>query len=591
MPADFEARALRQVVLRDAPAARWLAFSEPREVLVASTVRDVRSVVGEAERRVSGEGAWAAGFLAYEAAPAFDPAFVTRPPGALPLACFGIFGPPEVVEDLPPARGSGPPPAWRIDVDRAGYRESIGEIRRQIALGNTYQVNYTVRRHAADVGDPWTLFRRIARDSPYAAWIDGGAYAIASASPELFFDLRGDRLLCRPMKGTAARGMTTREDDRALAVLAASAKDRAENVMIADMVRNDLGRIAVPGSVRASSLFDIEKYPTVWQMTSTIEATTRAPVAEIFRALFPSASITGAPKVSSMRLIAGIESTPRQIYTGCIGFLGPGRRARFNVAIRTVLADRRTASAVYGVGGGIVWDSDADAEYEECLNKATVLNTVDSEDFELFETMLWTRRDGCRLLDEHLQRLADSARYFDFRYDGARIETSLRAFVGGLGGFAHCIRLLLDRNGNVRFETREPPAPDSDTVLRVRLAPDPVDLRDPFLYHKTTRRRRYERAMAAAGDCDDVLLWNERGEVTESTIANVVVRLEDGLYTPPVTSGLLAGTLRRSLLAQGSVSERIVRIAELPAIADLYLVNSVRGWRRAVIAGRSRRVR
>ena len=585
--ADSDNPALRQIVLRDASANRWMVFSDPVDVLTARELGDVQTVVEEAENRVA-TGAWIAGFLCYEAAPAFDPAFLTRPPGRLPLASFGVFGPPRAVEHLPPAAGDARSPAWRIEVARGPYRENIEKIRRQIAFGNTYQVNYTIRQHAAEVGDPWTLFRRIAWDAPHAAWVDGGDYAIVSASPELFFDLSGERLVCRPMKGTAARGMTTRQDDEARASLEGSAKDRAENVMIADMVRNDLGRIATPGSVRTRSLYDVEKYRTVWQMTSTIEASTAAPLTEILRALFPSASVTGAPKVASMRLIAGMEQSPRQAYTGCIGFLGPGRQARFNVAIRTALVDRQAGTAVYGVGGGIVWDSDADAEYQECLNKAMVLNTTpDSLAFELLETMMWTRRDGCRLLEEHLARLAGSARYFDFRCDRDRIERDLRAFIEGLGGFAHCIRLLLGRDGTVRLETREPPQEGADSVVRVRLARDPVDPCNPFLYHKTTRRGHYERALAMAGDCDDVLLWNDRGEITESTIANVIVRINDGLYTPPVECGLLDGTLRRSLLAQGKVVERVVRVDELPVIDDLYLVNSVRGWRRAVIDEKS----
>jgi para-aminobenzoate synthetase/4-amino-4-deoxychorismate lyase len=289
-----------------------------------------------------------------------------------------------------------------------------------------------------------------------------------------------------------------------------------------------------------------------------------------------------------MRLIAAIESSPREVYTGCIGFIGPGRQARFSVAIRTAIAERRRGAVVYGVGGGIVWDSDADAEYEECLSKAVVLDNAGSGgEFELLETMGWTRRDGCRLLEEHLDRLADSARYFGFPCDPQRIEGELRAYLDRLGGFSHCIRLLLASDGAVRFEAREPPEADADTIVRLRLARDPVDLRNPFLYHKTTRRGHYDRARSAAGDCDDVLLWNERGEVTETTIANVVVRVGDGLYTPPVASGLLNGTLRRSLLTQGKIEERVVRVDELPTIGDLYLVNSVRGWRRAVIDERS----
>lgn len=581
---------LHKIVLRDAAAARWLVFTEPVEVLAASRVEDVRRVLEAAEERVSRDGVFAAGFVCYEAAAAFDPSFATRAPGPMPLAAFGLYRHREVLAALPPEAGANRDAGlgWRMDTTPDAYRRNIDAIKRQIALGNTYQVNYTVRRRATGLADPWRLFRDIATDAPFAAYVDCEDRAIVSASPELFFELNGDHLVCRPMKGTAARGMTTAEDERIRERLRQSTKDRAENVMIADMVRNDVGRIAVAGSVRASSLFDVEKYRTVWQMTSTVQAITRAPVTEIFRALFPSASITGAPKVSSMRLIAAIETSPREVYTGCIGFIAPGRQARFNVAIRTAIVERRGAAAVYGVGGGIVWDSDADAEYEECLDKAVVLNTAgNGGEFELLETIMWTRRDGWRLLEAHLQRLADSARYFDFACDRQRIEAELCAYVDRLGGFAHCIRLLLGSDGAIRIEAREPPYPDADTVVRICLARDPVDLRNPFLYHKTTRRGHYDRALSNAGDCDDVLLWNERGEITESTIANVIVRIGDGLFTPPVTSGLLNGTERRRLLAEGKVAERVIRVDELPKIADLYLVNSVRGWRRAVIDGRS----
>lgn len=581
---------LRTIVLRDASAAQWLLFTEPVDVLTASRIEDVSSVFDAVEERVSRDALFAAGFVCYEAAPAFDASFATRAPGRLPLAAFGLYRRRESLAALPfeVDADRGGRLGWQVDTSRDAYRSNIEAIKRQIALGNTYQVNYTVRQRADGPIDPRRLFRDVAADAPFAAYVDCGDRSIVSASPELFFELNDDRLVCRPMKGTAARGMTNAEDERIREELRHSTKDRAENVMIADMVRNDVGRVADAGSVRASSLFDLEKYRTVWQMTSTVEATTRAPVTEIFRALFPSASITGAPKVASMRLIADIETSPREVYTGCIGFIGPSRHCRFSVAIRTAVVDKSIGTATYGIGGGIVWDSDPDAEYEECLSKAAVLDSAgDGGEFELLETMMWTRRDGYRLLDEHLDRLTDSARYFDFSCNRLRIETEIRAYVERLGGFAHCIRLLLGRDGTLRLESREPPQHDEDTLVRLCMAPEPVDLRNPFLYHKTTRRAHYDRALSAAGDCDDALLWNERGEITESTIANVIVRIEDGLYTPPVSSGLLNGTLRRNLLAQGKIAERVVRIDELSAIADLYLVNSVRGWRRAIIDGKS----
>lgn len=566
-----------------------MVFSEPREVLLATDVAQVVAVVEEACRRVAEERVHVAGFLSYESAPAFDAAYMTRPPGVLPLACFGVFSEPELVSGLPPpAAGRRAAPSWHLDVDRECYRRHIAEIRGQIASGNTYQVNYTVRQRAAGTIDAWQLFLDIATDAPYAAFVEMQDQAIVSASPELFFELSGQQLICRPMKGTAARGMTTAEDDRIRAALVHSTKDRAENVMIADMVRNDLGRIALPGSVQARSLYDVEKYRTVWQMTSTITAATDAPLAAILRALFPSASITGAPKVASMRLIAGLEQDPRQVYTGCIGYLAPNRQARFNVAIRTAVVDHRRQTAVYGVGGGIVWDSDADSEYQECLNKAKVLSADgDARQFELLETLLWTPGGGCHLLEEHLQRLADSARYFDFCCDEACIAAELDAFTAGLPAAAQRIRLRLAVDGALQLEAADLALSGTDGVLRVRLAGDAVDPRNPWLYHKTTRRDVYERALASAGDCDDALLWNDRDELTESTVANIVVRLQGELYTPPVSCGLLAGTERRHLLERGEVSERIIRVEELSSIEALYLLNSLRGRRRAVIAEKS----
>ena len=261
-----------------------------------------------------------------------------------------------------------------LATSQAEYSDRFAAIKRHLGLGNAYQINYTVRMHAEKPVEPWDLFSRMAVGAPHAAYIDGQRFAIASASPELFFQLDDDRLVCRPMKGTTRRGLTKAEDEALRRELHDSAKNRAENLMITDMVRNDLGRVARFGSVEAPTLFGIEEYPTVWQMTSTVTARTGASVVEIFRALFPCASVTGAPKVSSMAIIAELEDTPREIYTGAIGFIGPGRQSRFNVAIRTALIDKITGEALYGVGGGIVWDSDLDEEFRECQYKARVLS-------------------------------------------------------------------------------------------------------------------------------------------------------------------------------------------------------------------------
>jgi para-aminobenzoate synthetase/4-amino-4-deoxychorismate lyase len=571
---------LQKVVLRDATTGEWLVFAGPEQVCVARNQADVLDVLANAGRRVEEERLYAAGFVCYEAAGAFDPALITRDQGPLPLVCLGLFRNPERIDHLPEARRPGPAHEWSFTGGREDYLATIAGIKLEIAAGNTYQVNYTIRQHAEDIQDAWNLFLATATDAPYAAYIECVDYAIVSASPELFFDLDGDRLLCKPMKGTAARGMTSAEDREKRHKLYQSAKDRAENVMIADMVRNDIGRIAIPGTVTAEALYDIEKYRTVWQMTSTVTASTRSSVVDIFRALFPCASVTGAPKVASMKLIATLERSPRQVYTGAIGYIAPQRRARFSVAIRTALIDRKARTGVYGVGGGIVWDSDAADEYQECLNKARVLGTpVPAGGFSLLETMLWTTEEGFVLLEAHLERLEASAEYFDFVFDRAAVEARLAALANTLSPLGkHRVRLLLRRNGAVEIGVEPAPQDGETGPFRLALAMSPVNTRDPFLYHKTTRREVYEQALAAAGDCDDVLLWNAEGNLTECSIGNIVLRLQGELCTPPVSCGLLAGTFRQKLLRENVIQERIIGVAQLADAEAIYLINSVRGW-------------
>jgi para-aminobenzoate synthetase/4-amino-4-deoxychorismate lyase len=339
--------------------------------------------------------------------------------------------------------------------------------------------------------------------------------------------------------------------------------------------------------VQVPALYDIEKYRTVWQMTSTVTASTGSSIVDIFRALFPSASVTGAPKVASMKLIAALEDSPRQVYTGAIGYIAPERRARFSVAIRTALIDTRTGAGIYGVGGGIVWDSDAEDEYQECLNKARVMATPVAESgFSLLETMLWTADEGFVLLDAHLERMQASAGYFDFAFARAAVEAQLAQLGGTLPSTCNQrVRLLLGRDGAITTEV-QPVLQDRDSrPTRLAVAVSPVDPRDPFLYHKTTRREVYERALAAAGDCDDVLLWNTDGNITESSIGNAVLRLDGRLWTPPVSCGLLAGTLRGKLLQENVIQERTIGLAELDHAEAVYLINSVRGWISCLLAG------
>lgn len=567
-----------RVLLRDARAGRWLLFRQPREIVAATTPAEVLPAVERAEARVARDGLWAAGFVSYEAAPGFDAALRVRPDASgFPLLWLALCPPPEDAPD--PGLDAAPatsPVDWQPDMAPDGYRRSFARVKAYIRAGDTYQVNLSVRLRSRLAGDPAPLFARLLAAQPggYGALVDAGPWRICSASPELFFTLDGDRIESRPMKGTAPRGLTFEQDEARAAELRASDKNRAENVMIVDMVRNDLGRVAEPGSVRAAELFAVERYPTLWQMTSTVEARTSAPLRDILRAAFPPASITGAPKARTVEIIAELESSPRRIYTGAIGFLAPGRRAQFNVAIRTLLVDGRTGEAEYGAGGGVVWDSACAAEQDEWRTKAEILTRAPVR-FSLLESIRWTPSEGYHLLESHLARLARSAAYFGIplRADAARARLAAEA-----AAFrdARKVRLLVDGAGAVACE----PAPLGEPWTeprQVRLAQRPIDPSNPFLYHKTTHRTVYDEARAGWPDADDVILHTPDGFVTESTIANVVAELDGELCTPPVACGLLPGTERAQLLERGVVVERPIRIEALRQCPRLFLVNSVRG--------------
>ena len=581
---------LKGILLRDASAGRWLSFDDPVDVLVSRDASRVLDILVETERRVRDEGLCAAGYLTYEAARGFDASYRTRSGTQLPLVCFGLFREARPVHTLPQARPR-PVRGWRMAESRLDYFGKIAAIEEHIRAGDTYQINYTTRQVTEGLDDPLALFHGIAAEAPYAAYVDGGDYAIVSASPELFFRLDRTRIRCQPMKGTAARGMTLAEDRDLEAWLSCSGKNRAENVMITDMVRNDLGRIATPGSVKASALFEVTRHPTVWQMTSTVEARTDAPVSEVLRALFPSASVTGAPKVSSMRIIDSLERFPREIYTGAIGYFTPQRQAQFNVAIRTAVVDRRTGSAVYGVGSGIVADSKAGDEYAECLTKAKILTSpARGSEFCLLETMLWTPEQGVVLLDYHLNRMADSAAYFGFDFDAAGARRALESLVRTLDGQRHRIRLLQPLDAAPKLEHEALRESATAPPALVGLAAHPIDPENPFLYHKTTHRDVYEQALRSVSGCDDVLLWNPDGFLTETTIANIVVDIGGERFTPPVNCGLLGGTYRQWMLDQGEIRERKIHMDELPCIRGLALINSVRGETQAQLVAPDRPV-
>jgi para-aminobenzoate synthetase / 4-amino-4-deoxychorismate lyase len=570
----------------------------PVGVFEARRADEVADVLTAAEASAQ-RGLWVGGFVAYEAAPGLDPALEVRarepgdPMADLPLAWFALFeGREETLLPEPRDSASSPPtpstPAdgWRPSVDRRSYDAAIAEIHERIAAGDTYQVNHTLRLRSTVAGDERGLYRDLcySQRGAYGAYLNAGRYRVCSASPELFFELEQGRLTTRPMKGTAPRGRWPAEDEAIAERLVASVKDRAENAMIVDLLRNDLGRVSRPGSVTWSEVFAAERYETVWQLTSTVssELSPGAGLAEVFRALFPSGSVTGAPKVRSMEIIAGLEDSPRGVYCGAVGLLSPpdhGPTARFNVAIRTVTVDGESGLAEYGVGGGITWDSRAGSEYEETVAKARVL-TDRRPGFELLETLLHEPGTGLRRLERHLERLRDSAAYFGFEHDEDAIRAALEA--ESTGDRPTRVRLLLNRAG--RITTASMPLAPRPEPARLEIDDVPVDPGDVLLFHKTSRRERFEAARARHPDADDVLLVNTRGEVTESTIANIAAQLGGRWITPPLDAGLLPGTERAALLDEGSIEEGTLTPADLRGAAELRLMNATFPWRRAALS-------
>ena len=563
-------------------------FVDPVAVHIATNIADVVPVL-DVVSRASAAGRWCVGFVAHEAAGAFDPALVVQQVAGQPLAWFAEFAAPASTFPSPDAQhtstsaeveGKFAVGEWQSDVDHQVFRNQVESIRADIRDGRFYQVNFTTRLRASFSGDALAFHRALQSSQPngYHAFIDTGSAQLLSVSPELFFTLHDGNVTTQPMKGTAPRGDTPEADDRIAWALTHSDKERAENLMIVDLLRNDLSRIAKPNSVEVASLFALQPLPSVWQMTSTINATLRDELGltEVFRALFPCGSVTGAPKVEAMRAIAALETAPRGVYCGAIGFVAPAvdgkPRACFNVGIRSVWVENGVA--ICGVGGGITWDSTVEGEWAEVIYKSRFVKRA-SKAFELLETI--RLEEGVfTWLDRHLDRMENSARHFRFLFDRALVAETLDRLKHQHPCGVWRVRLLLDRAGRARSEAIALNEISRDAVFRI--ADSPVSSADEFLLHKTTRREIYE-CHAPAGQAEfDTLLWNERGELTEFTRANLVLKIDGEMWTPPVACGLLNGTLRDELVANGSLKERVLRREDLARAEGIWWLNGVRGW-------------
>ena len=582
---DFAAVAAPGARLPGGSQALRMAFGAPRAVLATDQLDEVHAVL-QAVQQHALAGQWCVGYVRYEAAPAFDPALAAHPHSDGPLVWFGVHDAPlPMASPAPEATPPTPPDAqrarWHAGMARSTFDTALAQLHQAIAEGAIYQANFTTRIEGELQTTPLALFEAMRQAQPggFAAYIDTGEEQVLSASPELFFDWHGSHLITRPMKGTAPRADDPTADAALADGLRTSPKERAENVMIVDLLRNDLSRIAEPFSVRVDGLCRVQALPTVWQMVSDVHADTSpgTTLADVFAALFPCGSVTGAPKVQAMRLIRALEDTPRGVYCGAVGVVRPGGSATFNVPIRTVLA--RGSRLWAGTGSGITWDATAQAEWHEWRHKQTFLQRA-SQGFELLETL--ALQDGVLpMVDAHLARMAASAAHFGIQWDaqGARAALDALSRQHPLGTWR--ARLLLSATGALQAQAfAQAPTP---ATVRLQLAPQALaEAKGEFVRHKTTRRRHYEQLAPTAPEVFDTVLWNAEGEITECTRGNLALLLDGRWVTPAAHCGLLPGVGRAYWLAQGRVQEVVVRLDDLPRVQAMAFINSPRGWVDAV---------
>ncbi|MDB5680251.1 MAG: aminobenzoate synthetase [Sphingomonas bacterium] len=579
----------RPFVLLDDARAEGAAparlYQAPVATVEARAIVEVKPALDRL-RAARHRGLHAAGFIAYEAAAAFEAAIGALPPGGSPLLWFGLFErydeiAPDDVPDLLP----DPVSAWagtpQPDVDRGAYADRFDQVRALIEAGDIYQANLSYRARVPVAGDPLAIYAKLraSAQAGYGAVVSTGIDWLLSLSPELFFALDGVRLTAKPMKGTARRGSTPEEDRKLAAELGADPKQRAENLMIVDLLRNDLSRVAAPASVAVPQLFAVETYPTIHTMTSTVTATL-APdqdAIDVLAALFPCGSITGAPKIRAIEALAEIEATsaPRGAYTGAIGRLDAGGGAMFNVAIRTLAIAGDDDHATLGAGGGIVADSREAEEWDEALAKMAFV-TAGARTIDLIETMAFDPVEGIPLLERHLARMKTSASLLGFAFDRHAARNELQAATFRLREPKR-IRLMLAKSGALAIEVAALPA-RSDEPIAVDIVPMPVSRADFRLRHKTSDRAFYDQAR---GDAFEIL-FERGGQLTEGSFTSLFVERDGMLLTPPLGLGLLPGVLRGELIDTGRAVEAVLTRADL---ADGFLIgNALRGLMPAYVA-------
>jgi para-aminobenzoate synthetase/4-amino-4-deoxychorismate lyase len=596
-PATAPARLEEAFVLLDNSSGRGAPsqlFTAPKEIIVAETPEDVPAAFARLESGRAA-GLHAAGFFSFELGYVLEPKLAPLMPAErkVPLLWFGLYEAPKLLSEADVDRWlsthtkSG---SYQFsNVTRAWTKEEyvarFERVQEKIRAGDIYQLNLTFKARFRLSGSPLTFYRDLRQRQrvAYGGIVDTGEVTVLTASPELFVEMKDRTIETRPMKGTSPRGGTPEADAAVRQVLSSDVKQRAENLMIVDLMRNDIGRISEIGSVHVTDLFTVETYRTLHQMTSGVRATLLEGITllDLWRAIFPPGSVIGAPKIRAQELIAEYETEPRGVYCGAIGSFSPDGQALFNVAIRSPIIFR-DGTGEMGIGSGVVYDSVGAKEYDECLLKMKFL-TDPPKTFELIETLLWERENGFWLDARHFERLEGSARYFSFKFDEAAARTALEREVA-TAGRDHPrlrVRMLLAEDGRVTVTSAPMPAPGPDAVMRYVVSPTRLDSSDAFLFHKTTRRELYDQEWKHYSEtegADEVVYLNELGELAEGSRTNIFIDRGDGiLQTPPLPAGLLPGVLRAELIATGRAVERVLLLDDLTSAKKAYLGNSVRG--------------
>lgn len=592
---------LLETLLYDKNNYKTFLFIEPTEILQAFRLEDVPELFKNIGSRLA-KNYYVAGYLNYEAGYHFEKITELKKQSR-PIAWFGVYNKPlifnHIIESLEnsdlkilndTAKENQKSPYNLslpiLNINEYEYSEKINIIKNYIRSGDTYQINFTDKYNSTFQGSSLSLYEDLKKKQrvPYAAYIKSDSRHIICLSPELFLKINGNEIFTRPMKGTVKRGKTLKEDSELSSWLASDRKNQAENVMIVDLLRNDLGRICENGSVKVHELFSIEKYQTLFQMTSTVSGKIKKGVGyyDIFKSLFPSGSVTGAPKIRSMQIINELEKELRGVYTGAIGYFSPDKEAVFNVAIRTVVVEGNKAEM--GVGSGIVIDSEPDDEYKECKLKAEFL--LDPPvDFELIESLLWENEYS--FLEKHMNRIKDSAEYFDYPCNIENLKKELLEHGQSLiENKKYKVRLILDSAGGIKIESNVIDDPDQ-SILSLAISNIRTDSNNRFFYHKTTNRELYNRLFdtALSKGFADIVFMNEKNEITECAIHNILIKQNGRLITPPTESGLLNGIFRQHLLeTRQDMKEGILYLKDLQEAEEIYICNAVRGLKKVKLS-------